>query len=68
MLPWLLSAALAQQAVDPFEEADESVLFRFEEELVTVASRYAQTVRKAPSRSCGPKVTMFTTPAKAFVP
>lgn len=48
MLP--IASALAQDApVDPFQEADESVLFRFEEELVTVASRYAQTVRKAPS-------------------
>lgn len=47
---WTLlpSVALAQ-AVNPFEETDEGELFRFEEELVTVASRYAQTVRKAPS-------------------
>lgn len=48
---WLLvSIAYGQSApVDPFQEADESELFRFEEQLVTVASRYAQTVRKAPS-------------------
>lgn len=49
MLP-LAAVALAEPApVDPFQEADESELFRFEEQLVTVASRYAQTVRKAPS-------------------
>jgi outer membrane receptor protein involved in Fe transport len=47
---WTLLLALAQaQTVNPFEETDEGELFRFEEELVTVASRYAQTVRKAPS-------------------
>lgn len=34
---------------DPFAEPDESQLFRAEQELVTVASRYAQTVRQAPS-------------------
>lgn len=37
------------QAVNPFEEPDESELFRLDEQLVTVASRYAQTLRKAPS-------------------
>jgi outer membrane receptor protein involved in Fe transport len=36
-------------AVNPFEEPDESALFELDEELVTVASRYAQTVRKAPN-------------------
>lgn len=36
-------------AVNPFREADESALFRFDEQLVTVASRYAQTARNAPS-------------------
>jgi outer membrane receptor for ferrienterochelin and colicins len=46
---WTLLAAAHAQSVNPFEEADEGDLFRFEEELVTVASRYAQTVRKAPS-------------------
>ncbi|MEQ1567862.1 MAG: TonB-dependent receptor [Myxococcota bacterium] len=45
---WSLPAA-AQSVVDPFQEPDESELFRFEEQLVTVASRYAQTARKAPS-------------------
>lgn len=54
MTPTLLLAlalphAAAAEPVDPFKEADESELFRFEEQLVTVASRYAQTVRKAPS-------------------
>jgi outer membrane receptor protein involved in Fe transport len=46
---WLVPSGAHAQPVDPFEEADESELFRFEEQLVTVASRYAQTVRKAPS-------------------
>ena len=46
---WTLLAAAHAQSVNPFEEADEGDLFRFEEELATVASRYAQTVRKAPS-------------------
>ncbi len=41
--------AAAQDVVNPFEEQDESELFRFEEQLVSVASRYAQTLRKAPS-------------------
>jgi outer membrane receptor for ferrienterochelin and colicin len=41
--------AAAPAAVDPFEEPDESQLFRAEQEVVTVASRYAQTVRQAPS-------------------
>ncbi|MCB9685017.1 MAG: TonB-dependent receptor [Alphaproteobacteria bacterium] len=52
MSPLLAAVAfqgLAADAVNPFEEPDESELFRFEEQLVTVASRYAQTVRKAPS-------------------
>lgn len=35
--------------VNPFDEPDESELFRVEQRLVTVASRYAQTVRQAPS-------------------
>ncbi len=39
----------AERPVDPFEEPDESELFRAEQQLVTVASRYAQTVRQAPS-------------------
>src|SRR5262245_56121158 len=46
---WLSPWAAGAEPVDPFQEADESELFRFEEQLVTVASRYAQTVRKAPS-------------------
>ncbi|MEZ4316837.1 MAG: TonB-dependent receptor [Myxococcota bacterium] len=53
MLAVLLSLSPAnaqdQGPVNPFREADESELFRFDEQLVTVASRYAQTVRKAPS-------------------
>ncbi len=49
MLLLAVCTALAADPVDPFKEADESDQFRFEEQLVTVASRYAQTVRKAPS-------------------
>lgn len=45
----LPAGAAAARPVDPFEEPDESELFRAEQELVTVASRYAQTVRQAPS-------------------
>ena len=33
------------QAVNPFEEPDESELFALDEQLVTVASKYAQTLR-----------------------
>lgn len=47
-LLWLLGAALAAPK-DPFSEPDESELFRAESELITVASRFAQTVRQAPS-------------------
>ena len=39
----------AHAGVDPFEEAEEADLLRLEQTLVTVASRYAQTVRQAPS-------------------
>jgi outer membrane receptor protein involved in Fe transport len=53
MLTLLVGLAAADEPttapVNPFREADESALFRFDEQLVTVASRYAQTVRKAPS-------------------
>lgn len=51
LLALLGTVALAApgRVVDPFEEADESELFRLDEQIVTVASRYAQTVRHAPS-------------------
>ncbi len=39
----------AATVVDPFSEPDEADAFRVEEEMVTVASRYAQTARQAPS-------------------
>ena len=39
----------ADRGVNPFEEPDEATLFRVEEEVVTVASRYAQAVEQAPS-------------------
>lgn len=46
----LLSAsAFATEPANPFEEPDESDMYRLQEQLVTVASRYAQTVRMAPS-------------------
>lgn len=45
----VLSLVGRAEPVDPFAEADESDLFRLDEQLVTVASRYEQTVRKAPS-------------------
>ncbi len=48
-LTLLLGTGWAAEPVDPFDEADESEIFRLSEELVTVASRYEQTVRKAPS-------------------
>ncbi len=51
LLGLLLSPAAhaAGGVVDPFEEPDESALFRAEERVVTVASRYAQAVEQAPS-------------------
>ena len=45
----LLAAAFADDPVDPFTEPDEADLFRMEEQIITVASRYAQTVREAPA-------------------
>lgn len=47
MLPLITALALSAP-VNPFEEPDESALFALDEKLVTVASRYAQTVDKAP--------------------
>ncbi len=44
-----LSARAGGPPVDPYEETDETELFRAEQKVVTVASRYAQTVRQAPS-------------------
>lgn len=54
ILPLLLltsvtGGAWAAPPVDPFEEPDESSLFRAEERVVTVSSRYAQAVEQAPS-------------------
>lgn len=45
----LLTTLAFGQDPNPFDEPDESELFRLDERLVTVASRYAQSVRKAPS-------------------
>ncbi len=39
----------AAEPTNPFDEPDESALFRYDEQLVSIASRYEQTVRKAPS-------------------
>lgn len=49
LLLLIAAAASGAEPVNPFEEPDESELFRLDEQLVTVASRYAQTARKAPS-------------------
>ncbi len=51
VLGWAVarSTALAAEVVDPFTEPDESELIRAEERVVTVASRYAQTVARASS-------------------
>jgi len=51
LLSWLPSVApvLAAEPVDPFTEPDEAALYRAEERVVTVATRYAQTVEQAPS-------------------
>jgi outer membrane receptor protein involved in Fe transport len=45
----LASPAVGGEPANPYEEADESALFKFDEDLVTVASRYAETTRQAPS-------------------
>ena len=45
----LALSAFAASPVDPFNEPDESELYRAEERVVTVASRYAQTVAQAPN-------------------
>lgn len=49
-MSWLFLAAtaLAEGWVDPFTEPDEADLLRAEQTLITVASRYAQTVRQVP--------------------
>ena len=49
LLALLASQALAAEPVDPFTEPDEAELFRAEERVVTVATRYAQTVAQAPN-------------------
>jgi len=52
VLPLVLSlsgAAFAAPIVDPFTEPDDADLYRLDEQIVTVANRYAQTVRDAPA-------------------
>ncbi len=43
------AVARAAEPVDPFEEEDAAALYQIEQQVVTVASRYAQTVEEAPS-------------------
>ncbi|MDP2313184.1 MAG: TonB-dependent receptor [Pseudomonadota bacterium] len=45
----LSTVALAAPPVDPFTEPDDADLYRLDEKIVTVAARYAQTVRDAPA-------------------
>ena len=45
----LFSGLSLATPVDPFEEADDTDLFLLERQVVTVASRYAQTLEEAPS-------------------
>ncbi|MEC8379239.1 MAG: TonB-dependent receptor [Myxococcota bacterium] len=45
----LLSAVVFAEPIDPFTEPDEAERFRIERKVVTVATRYAQTVEQAPS-------------------
>ncbi len=49
LLVLLTLTASAAKPVDPFDEPDEAELFRAEERVVTVASRYAQTIAQAPN-------------------
>ena len=49
LLPLLALVAHAAEPVDPFNEPDEAELYRAEERVVTVASRYAQTIAQAPN-------------------
>ena len=49
LLLFIVATAFAQDPVNPFEEPDESEMYRLQEQLVTVASRYEQTLRMAPS-------------------
>lgn len=45
----IAAPARAAEPVDPFEEEDDAALYQIEQQVVTVASRYAQTVEEAPS-------------------
>lgn len=45
----LVQLALGAPVVDPFTEPDEADLYKLDEQIVTVAARYAQTVRDAPA-------------------
>lgn len=49
VLAFAARLARADEPVDPFTEPDESELLRAEERVVTVASRYAQTLARASS-------------------
>ncbi len=43
------AVAFAAAPVDPFTEPDDADLYRLDEQIVTVAARYAQTVKDAPA-------------------
>jgi iron complex outermembrane receptor protein len=45
----LASLAYGAPVVDPFTEPDDADLYKLDEQIVTVAARYAQTVRDAPA-------------------
>lgn len=45
----LVATALGAPVVDPFTEPDDADLYKLDEQIVTVAARYAQTVKDAPA-------------------
>lgn len=45
----LAHVALGAPVVDPYTEPDDSELYKLDEQIVTVAARYAQTVQDAPA-------------------
>ena len=49
MLLLLGAAMAAPKIVDPFTEPDDADLYRLDQQIVTVAARYAQTVQDAPA-------------------
>lgn len=49
MLLFVGAALAAPKIVDPFTEPDDADLYRLDQQIVTVAARYAQTVQDAPA-------------------